>query len=253
MSNSSLVNYIKISPNKTSTRNHAIDTITIHCMAGDLSVETCGNVFAKRTRNASSNYGIGSDGRIALYVEEKDRSWCSSNKANDHRAITIEVANNGGAPDWPVSDLALNSLINLCVDICKRNGIKKLVWSTNKSDRVNHRNGCNMTVHRDYANKACPGNYLYVMMGYIAKTVNEKLSGNADNSNPYPVPIRTLKRTYPSMKGDDVKWLQFELGITVDGSFGGQTLKAVKEFQKAHGLDVDGKVGPATRKALLEN
>jgi len=124
--NSTLVSFIKISPNKTSPRNHKIDTITIHCMAGNLSVETCGNVFAPTSRKASSNYGIGSDGRIALYVDEKDRSWCSSNAANDNRAITIEVANDGGAPDWHISDKALNSLIALVTDICKRNNIKEL-------------------------------------------------------------------------------------------------------------------------------
>ena len=94
--NSSLVTYKKLSPNRNSPRNHKIDTITIHCMAGNLTVETCGNLFAASSRQASSNYGIGSDGRIALYVEEKDRSWASSNAANDNRAVTIEVANDGG-------------------------------------------------------------------------------------------------------------------------------------------------------------
>ena len=181
--NSSLVNYTKISPNKTSPRNHAIDTITIHCMAGNLSIERCGDVFAPTTRKASSNYGIGSDGRIALYVEEKDRSWCTSNAANDNRAVTIEVANDGGAPDWHVSDKAMASLINLVADICKRNNIKKLIWSTNKSNRVNHLNGCNMTVHRDYAAKACPGNYLYNRHSYIATEVNIKFSRTSSASS----------------------------------------------------------------------
>ena len=184
MSNSNLVTYTKISPNKTSPRTHAIDTITIHCMAGNLSVETCGNVFAPTNRKASSNYGIGSDGRIALYVEEKDRSWCSSNSANDNRAITIEVANDGGAnTGWHVSDKALQSLILLCADICKRNNIKKLIWSTNKNDRINHLNGCNMTVHRDFAAKACPGEYLYNKHQYIADEVNKLLGITSNNTN----------------------------------------------------------------------
>ena len=187
MSNSTLATYTRISPNKTSPRNHKIDTITIHCMAGNLTVERCGELFAKRTRMASSNYGIGSDGRIGLYVEEKDRSWCSSNKANDMRAITIEVANDGGAATgWHVSDAAMTSLIALVADICKRNGISKLVWSTNKNDRVNYRNGCNMTVHRDFKNKACPGDYLYGKHAYIAAEVNKRLgiveSENTQNS-----------------------------------------------------------------------
>lgn len=186
MSNSPLVNYVRISPNKTSPRNHKIDCITIHCMAGNLSVETCGNVFAPTSRKASSNYGIGSDGRIAMYVEEKDRSWCSSNSANDNRAVTIEVANDGGAPDWHVSDKAMESLINLCADICKRNDIKVLKWSTNKSDRVNHLNGCNMTVHRDFASKACPGNYLYNKHSYIASEVNKILNGSTTSTPSQP-------------------------------------------------------------------
>lgn len=189
MSNSSLVCYTKISPNKTTPRNHAIDTITIHCMAGNLTVETCGNVFAPTSRQASSNYGIGSDGRIAMYVEEKDRSWCTSNRANDMRAVTIEVANDGGAnTGWHVSDKALASLLNLVEDICKRNGIKKLVWSENKNDRVNHLNGCNMTVHRDYAAKACPGDYLYKLHGWIAQEVNKRLGAGSDSPAVTPTP-----------------------------------------------------------------
>ena len=106
-----------------------------------------------------------------MYVEEKDRSWCSSNGANDNRAITIEVASDTTSP-YAVTDKAYAALIKLLVDICKRNNIKKLVWSTNKNDRVNHLNGCNMTVHRDYANKSCPGEYLYSRHGDIAAKVN---------------------------------------------------------------------------------
>lgn len=183
MSNSSLATYTKISPNKTSPRNHKIDTITIHCMAGQLSVETCGNVFAPSSRQASSNYGIGPDGRIGIYVEEKDRSWCSSNGANDHRAITIEVASDAKHP-YAVKDAAYKSLLNLVTDICKRNGIKKLVWSNSKSDRVNHTNGCNMTVHRDYANKSCPGDYLYNLHGQIAAEVNKRLGASGSEDKP---------------------------------------------------------------------
>ena len=125
-------------------------------MAGNLTVETCGALFAKESREASSNYGIGSDGRIALYVDEANRSWCTSSRANDQRAVTIEVANNGGAPDWPVSDKAMRFLVDLVTDICKRNGIKALVWSTDKGDRMEHRNGCNMTVHRALCRQGVP-------------------------------------------------------------------------------------------------
>lgn len=175
MMNSSLISYTKLSPHHSGKRTHAIDTITVHCMAGNLTVESCGALFAKESRKASSNYGIGSDGRIALYVDEGNRSWCTSSRENDQRAVTIEVANNGGAPDWPVSAKAYSALVDLVEDICKRNGITGLVWSTEKGDRKNHLNGCNMTVHRDYAAKACPGDYLYKLQGQIASEVNLRL------------------------------------------------------------------------------
>lgn len=172
MSNSSLVDYTAISPNKTSPRNHAIDTITIHCFVGQVTAKRGCEVFLPTDRQASCNYVVGKDGDIGLSVDEKDRSWCSSNAANDHRAITIEVASDTSEP-YQVTVAAYVSLIKLVADICKRNGIKKLVWSTDKNTRVNHLNGCNMTVHRDYANKSCPGTYLYNMMGQIAAEVNK--------------------------------------------------------------------------------
>lgn len=183
MSNSSLVVYTKISPNKTVNRNHAIDTITIHCMAGNLSIESCGNLFADSTRGASSNYGIGSDGRIGMYVEEKDRSWCSSSSSNDHRAVTIEVANDGGeSTGWHVSDKAYNALIDLVTDICRRNGIKQLLWKGDKS-LIGQVDKQNMTVHRWFAAKACPGDYLYNLHGQIANQVNQRLGAPVDQGN----------------------------------------------------------------------
>lgn len=212
MSDSSLVNYIAISPFRTVPRNHKIDTITIHCMAGNFSVETCGNIFQRKGRNASSNYGIGSDGRIGLYCPEKDRSWCSSNRENDHRAITIEVANDGGADTgWHISDNAMDILIKLCADICKRNGIQKLVWSDKKSDRVGHNNGVNMTCHRDFAAKACPGDYIYSKEGYIAAEVN-KLLGVVENPVNEP---NTMPQTYVVKKGDTLRKIAKANGITV--------------------------------------
>ena len=180
MSNSPLVDYTRISPNKNSPRNHKIDTITIHCVVGQCTVETLGNIFAPTSRQASSNYGVGTDGKIGMYVEEKDRSWCSSNAANDNRAVTIEVASDTKHP-YAVNDRAFAALLDLVTDICKRNGIKKLVWSTKKADRMNHKNGCNMTVHRDYANKSCPGDYLYNRHREIAAEVNRRL-GVADTA-----------------------------------------------------------------------
>ena len=178
MSNSSLISYTKLSPNHSGKRTKKIDTITIHCMAGQLSVESCGALFAQSSRQASSNYGIGPDGRIALYVDEGNRSWCTSSNANDQRAVTIEVASDATHP-YAVKDKAYDALLDLVTDICKRNGIKKLVWSTSKNDRVNHLNGCNMTAHRDYAAKACPGDYLYNREGEIAAEVNRRLGSGS--------------------------------------------------------------------------
>lgn len=177
MSNSPLVEYVKISPNRNSPRNHEIDTITIHCVVGQLSVETLGNVFAPVSRQASSNYGVGPDGRIGMYVEEKDRSWCSSNPENDHRAITIEVASDTTHP-YAITDAAYKATVELCADICKRNGIKELKWKADKS-LIGQVDKQNMTVHRWFAKKACPGDYIYNRLGQIAKEVNAKLNSGA--------------------------------------------------------------------------
>lgn len=174
--NSPLVSYTRISPNRTINRNHAIDTITIHCVVGQCSVETLGNILAPESRQASCNYGIGADGRIGMYCEEKDRSWCSSNAANDHRAVTIEVASDTKHP-YAVNDKAYAALIDLCTDICKRNGIKKLLWKADKS-LIGQVDKQNMTVHRWFANKSCPGDYLYSRHSEIAELVNMRLSAD---------------------------------------------------------------------------
>lgn len=174
MSNSSLVSYTRISPNKTSPRKNKIDTITIHCVVGQLSAETIGNIFAPASRQASSNYGIGPDGRVGMYAEEKDRSWCTSSSANDNRAITIEVASDTTHP-YKVTAAAYEALIKLCTDICKRNDIKELKWKGDKS-LIGQVDKQNMTVHRWFANKSCPGDYLYNLHGDIANKVNKLLN-----------------------------------------------------------------------------
>jgi len=180
LSNSSLVSYTKISPNKSSGRKHSthnpngvIDKITIHHMCGNLSIETCGAVFAPSSRQASSNYAIGSDGRVGMYVEEKDRSWASSSAANDYRAVTIEVANSSTGGQWPVSDKALEATINLCVDICKRNGFK-LSYDGTKSG--------SLTSHNMFASTTCPGTYLQSKFDYIVAQVNNRLNTSPTDS-----------------------------------------------------------------------
>lgn len=179
---SPLVRYVRRSPNNSGMRRHIIDTITIHCMAGNLSVESCGATFANPAYKASSNYGIGSDGRIALYVDEWNHSWCSSNFANDDRAVTIEVANNGGAPNWPVSLRAYNALLDLVTDICRRNNIQRLLWEGDPT-LIGQVERQNMTVHRWFAAKECPGNYLYSRHGAIAAEVNRRLASMRTTSS----------------------------------------------------------------------
>ena len=177
MSNSPLISYTKISPHRDSPRNHKIDTITIHCVVGQCNVEPLGELF--QTKAASSNYGIGKDGRIAMYVEEKDRSYCSSSATNDNRAITIECASDTKEP-FAVNDKVYAALIDLLTDICKRNDIKKLLWRADKS-LIGQVDKQNMTVHRWFhPGKSCPGTYLYERMGKIADEVNKRL-GAAEN------------------------------------------------------------------------
>lgn len=172
MSNSSLVSYTKISPHRNTPRNHKIDTITIHCVVGQCGIEALGELF--QTKEASSNYGIGYDGRIGMYVEEKDRSWCSSSASNDNRAITIECASDTTEP-YAINDKVYASLIDLCTDICKRNGIKELKWKADKS-LIGQVDKQNMTVHRWFhSGKSCPGEYIYSRLGKIATEVNARL------------------------------------------------------------------------------
>lgn len=222
MSNSSLVDYVKISPNRTSPRNHVIDTITIHCVVGQCSVETLGNIFAPTSRRASCNYGIGADGRIGMYCEEKDRSWCSSSASNDNRAITIEVASDTTDP-YAVNDKAMASLIKLLVDICKRNGIKELKWKADKS-LIGQVDKQNMTVHRWFANKACPGEYLYSRHSWIAQQVNAQLgSGSSTPVEPAKpsTPATSSENKIPTKVPFQVKVLIDNLNIRSSGSMSG--------------------------------
>lgn len=167
MSNSALVSYTRISPNRNSPRTQPISKITVHHMAGSLSLPQFGELVANPARQMSANYAIDKYGSIGLYCEEGDRSWCSSSPWNDHRAVTIEVANDGGAPDWHVSDKSLAALIDLCTDICRRNGMRELVYTGNQ-------NG-SLTMHCYYSATACPGPYLKSRFSDIANQVTARL------------------------------------------------------------------------------
>ena len=256
MSNSSLIDYTKYSPNHSGRRNHKIDTITIHCVVGQCSIETLGNIFANPSLEASSNYGVGYDGRIGLYVDEANRSWCSSSGSNDNRAITIEVASDTYHP-YAVNDKAYNATVKLVADICHRNGIKKLMWRADSS-LIGQVDKQNMTVHRWFANKSCPGDYLYNRMGDIANRVNELLGSSTDND------YESDDDTPTSNGNSDIEamqnWLNdnYDTGLDIDGIYGSLTKSAlVKALQTelnkqcGAGLVVDGIFGHCTRSAVV--
>ena len=182
--NSSLVSYTKLSPNNSGQRTHSIDRITPHCVVGQCSVETLGEIFLPTSRQASCNYGIGADGRVGMYVEEKNRSWCSSSSTNDQRAITIECASDTTEP-YAFKDAVYNRLVELCTDICKRNGKSKLLWLGDKDKTLNYSPSSDemvLTVHRWFANKSCPGDWMYARMSDLASKVTAALSGSADST-----------------------------------------------------------------------
>lgn len=188
-SNSNLATYKNITKNKTVNRTHNIDTITIHCFVGQVTAKQGCDFFANTPNECSANYVIGFDGSIGLSVEEKDRSWCSSNRENDMRAITIEVASEKSEP-YSVTEKAYSALIKLLVDVCKRNNIKQLLWKNDKS-LIGKVDKQNMTVHRWFSNKSCPGTYLFNKMGEIANTVNAELNreNNKNNHTIYRVQV----------------------------------------------------------------
>lgn len=184
MSNSKLVVYTKLSPHCTKPRQGKIKGISIHTMAGPGSVEGCGQVF--QTSEASSHYGIGPDGRIGQYVLEENRAWCCSHKV-DHQVVTIEVSSIQSYEEpYECTAAAFESLINLCVDICQRNGIRELIWKEGKQYCPAFTGNwavCNMVPHRYTTDKgkSCPGNYLFGKYGEIAERVNARLKGEDDD------------------------------------------------------------------------
>ena len=181
MSNSGLVVYTKLSPNHSGQRTHSIDRITPHCVVGQLSCESICGCFTSPQREASCNYGIGTDGRISLCVEEKNRSWCSSSNANDQRAVTIECSSDKTAP-YAMTDAVYAALIDLCTDICKRNGKSKLLWFGDKNKTLAYEPKADemiITVHRWFANKSCPGDWLYNRLGDLAAKVTSRLGGDS--------------------------------------------------------------------------
>ena len=201
--NSSLVSYTKLSPNHSGQRTHSIDRITPHCVVGQLSAESICGCFTSPSRQASCNYGIGTDGRISLCVEEKNRSWCSSSNANDQRAVTIECASDKAEP-YAMNDKVYASLVKLCTDICRRNGKKKLLWLGDKNTTLNYAPKSDemvLTVHRWFANKSCPGNWLYARLGDLAAKVTANLGGsNTASTNSQTTEYYRVRKSWADAK-----------------------------------------------------
>lgn len=283
-SNSSLVgSNIYRSPNHSGRRVYPITRISIHCVVGQCTIESLGNIFKNSSIEASSNYGIDKDGKIGLFVDEANRSWCTSSYDNDQRAVTIEVASDTYDP-YRVRDAAYNSLVKLVADIAKRNGKKKVLWFGDREKTLNYSPASDeivLTVHRWFANKSCPGDYLYNLHTQIAKEATALIAGSGSISSPsfssgstnqngsstggtntVTLTFDYLAQSGYTSSGEQVKTLQRLLNslscrglnggsLAVDGLFGANTDHAVKVFQKAKGLTVDGIVGKDTWKALL--
>lgn len=200
MSNSSLVKYIRLSPNHSGRRTRAIDTITPHCVVGQLTASGIASCFPAG-RKASCNYGIGKDGLVALIVDEANRSWCTSSNYNDQRAVTIECASDSTAP-YAFNDTVYNKLVELCVDICQRNGKDKLIWCDNKIRFITYKPASNemmLSVHRWYANKSCPGDWMYSRMEQLAQTVTQRLSGST-TPTPSASGLYRVRKTWADAK-----------------------------------------------------
>lgn len=200
--NSKMVSYTKLSPNHSGQRTHNIDRITPHCVVGQLSCESICGCFTSPSRQASCNYGIGKDGRISLCVEEKNRSWCSSSNANDQRAVTIECASDMSEP-YAMNSAVYNLLVKLCVDICKRNGKKKLLWLGSKDKTLNYAPKSDemvLTVHRWFANKSCPGNWLYARLDDLAAKVTANLGGSSVTPSPSATGLYRVRKSWADVK-----------------------------------------------------
>ena len=261
--NSSLVDCVVKSPNHSGQRTHSIDRITPHCVVGQLSAEGIGSCFPAG-RQASCNYGIGKDGRVCLIVDEKNRSWCSSSNANDQRAVTIECASDMTEP-YAMTNAVYEKLIKLCTDICKRYGKTKLVWIADKNTALSYNakpNEMQLTVHRWFANKSCPGNWLFIRLGEVARRVNVNLASNSKPATPTPSTVSNLYRVRKTA-GDaksqvgayknlaNAKKKADETGLKVFDQNGNQVYPAGSYLVRIDATDLNIRKGPGTNYAKV--
>lgn len=170
MSQSPLVDYAAYTTyNCNVPRTEKISKITVHHAAGVMSVEGMKNIIHNPNREVSCNYAIGWDARVGGYIKEENRAWTSSSYWNDQRAVTIEVSNSACSSDWPVADKVWAKLVELCADICKRNGIARLTYTGDKNGTL--------TFHQMFTATACPGPYIKGRAQLLCDQVNAKLGG----------------------------------------------------------------------------
>jgi hypothetical protein len=215
---SELASAVMLSPN-SAPRTAKVDRITIHHMAAVSSAEACAASFLPTSRNASANYCIGNDGDLILSVEESRRSFCSSNRENDDRAITIEVSNSERNGDWPVSDAAYATLLDLCEDICRRHGIEELRYTGDTTG--------NMTLHKWFASTACPGPYLESRMQDIAAEVNRRLNSpvpdEPDGDIIYRVQVGAFRnRSFAEALRDELREAGYADAFIAEQEWGGR-------------------------------
>ena len=238
-------------------KGYKVCKITPHHMAGVLTGEQCAKLFQNPNRQASSNYCIGNDGEIVGCVDENNRAWTSSNRANDCQAITIEVSNSEVGGDWKISDSAWNSLVNLCVDICKRHGFRLNYDGT--------KNG-SLTRHNMFSKTTCPGPYLQGRFQELADTVNSKLDDNSETVQ--QTPSKTNENENIDVKNDRKISCIFDIqeylnriygtNLALDDIYGPKTKSAMikglqvelnRQYDK--GIVEDGIWGPKTKAACI--
>ena len=269
--NSPLVSYTLLSPNRGGQRGHSIDRITPHCIVGQWTAERGCHFFAYERHDASCNYVLGTNGDVGLCVEEKNRSWCSSSPANDDRAVTIECASDLTKP-YAFNDRVYTRLVELCVDICERNGKNKLLWlgSLGKTNAYTpQQNEMVLTVHRWFdAEKDCPGDWLMQRMADLAEKVTSKLSGDTPGPTPEPTPAGETCKVNTTMalrrfdNWNDNFWVHIAQEILIhkgkditygaDGYLGAKTQEVIKAYQKEKGIPVTGELDGPTWAKLLE-
>lgn len=246
---SPLTDKIRESGDNSGNRTYKITRITPHCWVGQVSIENGLNYFATSSKQVSSNYIIGSDGRVGGCVREEYRAWTSSNRDNDNRAITIECASDSKSP-YAFNSAVYDKLIKLSADICKRYGKKKLLWISDKSKALSYDvkdDEMLLTVHRWFSDTDCPGSWLMNRMGDLANQVTAILQGVTPTPQPDTYTVQTASgdalrlRKEPNTTSAQVGYIENGTTFTSKEVVKGETVKGVDTWVKYGGGYASGK------------